>query len=171
MEEDIQFGVTKASSSGSEVFELADFETPLTCTPVPAVAWSIEKHKVAQLIATSGMSKQAIARETGVPLPAINKWLQNQEFSDYVNQVVLEAAAVMKAKRLQLMTKILDARIAKAEESDSYDKLSKLDTLDILAAIRKETGEDESDTESKYLHILDKIVSASSKTLDITPSK
>ena len=157
----------------TDAFELADFETPVSGDILPSVVWSIEKHKVAQMLALSGLSKSQISRETGVPLQTINKWVQHGEFSDYVNKLVLESATLMKAKRLQVLTKILDARIAEAEKVGDYARLSKLDTLDIIDRIRKETGDDEDRKESKYTQILEKLVGMSSTTqkplIDVTP--
>lgn len=171
--DDLQFGITAPPALGTEAFELADFETPVSGAPLPNVRWSIEKHKVAQLLALSGLAKTQISRETSVPLATINKWLQHGEFVDYVNQLVLESATMMKAKRLQLLTKILDARIAEAEKTGDYSRLSKLDTLDIIDRLRKETGEDEDRKESKYAQILEKIITATQgpPVINITPEK
>jgi len=141
--DDLDFTNTAALVKETDAFELADFETPISNALLPSVVWSIEKHKVAQMLALSGLSKSQISRETGVPLATINKWTQHVEFSDYVNKLVLESASLMKAKRLQVLTKILDARIAEAEKTGDYARLSKLDTLDVIDRIRKETGEDE----------------------------
>jgi hypothetical protein len=127
------------------------------------------------MIALAGLSKVQVSRETGVPLSTINRWLQHGEFTDYINRLVLESAAVMAAKRLQVLTKILDARIAEAEKSGDYARLSRLDTLDIIDRIRKETVAEEDKQESKYTQILDKIVTLTStpkppKEIDVTPS-
>lgn len=170
-QEDLQFGMVPEAPA-TNAFELASFETPVDSTPLPNVVWSIEKHKVAQLLAVSGMSKSKISRETGVPLSTINKWLTHGEFTDYINSLVMESVTLMKAKRLQLLTKMLDARIEEAEVNGDYARLSKLDTLDIIAAIRKETGEEEKKDESKYTQILEKIVGMTStpKVIPATPS-
>jgi len=158
MEEDKILGTKSIVPKDTDAFELADFETPLSTSAVPNVLWSIEKHKVAQLLALSGLSKAQISRETKVPLGAIKKWQESQEFRDYVNQLVLESANLMKATRLQILTKILNARIDEAEKTDDYARLSKADTVDIINAIRKETVEDEEKKESKYVQILEKMV-------------
>jgi hypothetical protein len=168
--EDIQFGMVPEAPA-TDAFELANFETLVDNSPLPNVMWSIEKHKVAQMVALSGLSKAQISRETGVPLSTINRWLTHGEFSEYINTLVLESASVMKAKRLQLLTKILDARIAEAETTNDYARLSKLDTLDIINAIRKETGEEEKRDESKYTQILEKIVGITSQPPKVIPTK
>lgn len=155
---DLQFGVKLPATADTNAFELADFETPVSSAAVPNVMWSIEKHTVAQMIALSGLSKAQISRECKVPLGTIKKWMESAEFRDYINQIVLESANTMKATRLQLLTKILNARIEDAEKTGNYATLSKLDTLDVIAAIRKETSDVEETKESKYTQILEKIV-------------
>lgn len=157
MEDEI-LGTKSIVPKDTDAFELADFETPLSTSAVPNVMWSIEKHKVAQMLALSGLSKTQISRECKVPLGAIKKWQESSEFRDYVNQLVLESANLMKAQRLQILTKILNARIDEAEKTDDYARLSKADTVDIIAALRKETAEDEEKKESKYVQILEKMV-------------
>ena len=175
--EDLQFGANFPAVSAPvvSISELAEYETPVSTTPVPAVAWSMEKHMVAQFLATKGMSKVQVSRETGVPLSAINKWLQNSEFTSYINQIVLDCASVMKAKRLGLLSKILDARIEEAERTGDYARLSKMDTLDIISAIRKETGDEDAAKESSYTRIMEKFLeinnrpAAPAPPIDITP--
>lgn len=165
------------SPASSPAFELADFETPVTSGSLPSVIWSIEKHTVAQMIALSGLTKTQISRETGVPLGTINRWCQHGEFSEYINKLVLESAQVMKAKRLQILNKILDARVEEIEAlGEGYARASGKDTLAIVEAIRKETGEEEAHQESQYVSVLGKIAAAAAaaakrtgETIDITP--
>ena len=142
----------------SEASELASFETPVVSSVIPNVVWSIEKHKVAQMLALEGKPKTQISRETGVPVPTINKWLQHGEFRDYINQIVMEAAGTAKALLISLDLKILNARIAAAEESGDYGRLSGKDTLDIADSLRKLTSADEDKEDSKYSSILEKIL-------------
>ncbi len=140
--------------------QLADFETEYVQVPSMPVKWSIQKFKVAQLIALSGKTKKAIAKEVGVPLPMINKWMENGEFSEYVNNLVMEGATLLKAKKLQILTKALDARIEEAEV-EGYGSITRKDTLDIITEIRKETGEEKS-ADSGYMGLLEKLVLQSS---------
>lgn len=168
MSEELMFGMPAKIPESTGAFELADFENLPSNTSLPPVVWSIEKHTVAQLIALSGMAKTAISRETGVPLGTINKWLQHEEFTDYINHIVLQSATSLKAKRLMILNKVLDARIEEAERLGDYSKLSKLDTLDVLAAIRKENGDEEKKEESKYIQILEKMAALSAtKVIDV----
>jgi transposase-like protein len=140
---------------------LASFETVQKEVQVVPVRWSIEKFRVAQEIALSGKTKTAIAKELGIPLTAINTWLKNNEFQEYINQTVLDGASLLKAKKLQLLTKTLAAREAEAE-LNGYASFSNKDSLDIISEIRKETG-DERTADSSYTSLLEKLVSNSMK--------
>jgi len=140
---------------------LASFETVQKEVRVVPVRWSIEKFRVAQEIALSGKTKTAIAKELGIPLTAINTWLKNNEFQEYINQTVLDGASLLKAKKLQLLTKTLAAREAEAE-LNGYASFSNKDSLDIISEIRKETG-DERTADSSYTSLLEKLVSNSMK--------
>lgn len=167
---------TDVVPAASEAFELADFETPVSTLPVPNVVWSIEKHTVAQMLALEGKSKARISRETGVPVGTITKWQQHGEFRDYINQLVLEQVAVLKARKLQDLLKTLAAREAAAEAADDWAGFSKADSLDILAAIRKETGEEERREDSRYSQVLEKLLEKipdppKQHTIDITPAE
>ena len=138
--------------------ELASFETPaLGITKVAPVQWSIEKYKVAQELALSGKKKTTIAKELKIPLAVINKWLENQEFNEYVQEIVLEGAKTLKSKRLQLLMKTLQAREERAE-LDGYDTFSSKDGLDIISEIRKETGEDKGSGQSNYTNLLESLL-------------
>ena len=153
----------------SEAFELASFETPVVTTTVPNVRWSIEKHLVAQDLAIAGINKTQISKNRKVPVPTINKWLENGEFRDYVNQIVMEAAGTAKALLISLDLKILNARIAAAEESGDYGRLSGKDTLDIADNLRKLTGADESKEDSGYASIMKKILGITeNKPIEVT---
>lgn len=151
------------AAEGTEAFELAEFETPVPMTPVLPVQWSVEKFKVAQMIALSGKTKTEIARITGVPLATINVWTKNSEFQEYIQKLVLESAELMKAKRLQLLLKMLEARIEEAEdpEGSGYGGLSRKDTLEIMAELRKETDEKDTAVQSNYEQLLGKLVELS----------
>lgn len=140
---------------------LASFETVQKEVQVVPVRWSIEKFRVAQEIALSGKTKTAIAKELGIPLTAINTWLKNNEFQEYINQTVMDGASLLKAKKLQLLTKTLAAREAEAE-LNGYASFSNKDSLDIISEIRKETG-DERTADSSYTSLLEKLVSNSMK--------
>lgn len=152
------------SPGASEAFELAEFETQVPDTPVMPVQWSVEKFKVAQMIALSGKPKTEIAKITGVPLSTINLWLKHGEFQEYINRLVLESAELMKAKRLQVLIKIMEARLEEAELEGNYASLSRKDTVDIIREIREETEEKEATQRSNYEMLLDRLVEISSQT-------
>ena len=139
-----------------EANSLATFETPYAPVPIMPIRWSIEKYKVAQMIALEGKTKKEIAKELGIPLNAINTWMKNPEFQEYINDTVLESAKAMKGKRLQLLMKIYDARVEEAEKN-GYSGATSKDTLDLMTEIRKETGEEMS-KDSSYTHLLEKLV-------------
>lgn len=142
----------------TDASELAEFETPSAgLTKVVPVQWSIEKYKVAQELALSGKKKTTIAKELKIPLAVINKWLENQEFTEYVQEIVLEGAKTLKSKRLQLLIKTLQAREERAE-LDGYDTFSSKDGLDIISEIRKETGEDKGSGQSNYTNLLESLL-------------
>lgn len=172
MSEDLTFDQKQVAVTGTEAFELADFETPVSVpTQAPMVMWSLEKYRVAHMIAFEGKAKKQISRETGIPLYTINKWHSNPEFKSYIHSIVLENATADKAERLMIYNKILDARIEEAEKTGDYARLSKMDTVEILQAKRKETEKDEQKEESKYVQVLDKILSLAKPAIDITPQK
>lgn len=149
------------NNTPTEAFELASFETPdKGPQQVPAVRWSIEKHRVASMLALEGKSRAQISRETTVPEATIKKWQENKEFQDYVQAIVNEEAGLMKSKLLQIKMKMLDARIAQAEETGDWAALSRKDTLDIMAEIREETVEKGDSEKSRYEQILSRIVDA-----------
>lgn len=138
--------------------ELASFETPsYGVTPLLPVQWSIEKYKVAQELALSGKTKTKIAKDLKIPLAVINKWLENKEFTEYINDIVTEGAKALKSKRLQLLMKTLQAREERAE-LDGYDTFSSKDGLDIISEIRKETGEDKGSGQSNYTNLLESLL-------------
>jgi len=158
-------------SENKPAFELASFETPPSGPKNSApVAWSLQKHQVATLIALSGKAKTEISRETGVPLGAINKWLEHPEFNVYIQDLVLEAAKGFKSQNLMILNKILQARLAEAELQDKYSSLSKADTLEVMAAISKETAAESEKDDTNYAKILRQMFAAQQKTIDITPS-
>jgi len=140
---------------------LASFETVQKEVQVVPVRWSIEKFRVAQEIALSGKTKTAIAKELGIPLTAINAWLKNSEFQEYINQTVMDGASLLKAKKLQLLTKTLAAREAEAE-LNGYATFSNKDSLDIISEMRKEQGLEHT-ADSSYTSLLEKLVSNSMK--------
>lgn len=135
--------------------KMEPFERSVPTKPMRPLAWSIEKYEVAQLLALSRMTVQQVSEATNVPINAIQKWRQHPEFTDYMNKLVLEGATVLKAKRLMILQKILDARIHKAEELGDFAFLSTKDTLDILSEIRKETEEEDNKEKSTWMQTLD----------------
>jgi hypothetical protein len=150
-----------------EAHELAEFETPYVQVQAMPVQWSIEKIKVAQLLALTGKTKTAVAKEMKLPLTVINKWLENGEFNEYIRNLVTEGASILKAKRLQLLTKILDARIEEAER-EGYSCVTKKDTVDIVSELRKETGEDKH-IDNSYTSLLEKLVLSSTQHNNVQP--
>lgn len=138
--------------------ELCSFEQPVPLVPIKPLQWSVEKYEVAQLLALSRMNVAAVSAETGVPIHAIRRWKSHPEFQEYMDQLVLESASTLKALRLQVMRKILDARLAFAEDSGNYAALSSKDTLDLLDAMRKETEAQEAQPESNYMKTLEDLL-------------
>ena len=137
---------------------LAEFERETPLTPIKPLKWSVEKYEVAQLLALSRMTMVQVAEETGVPVHAIQRWKRHPEFQEYMDRVTLDTAETLKAKRLQVLRKILDARLELAEETGSYVNLSGKDTLDILEALRKETEAEENKPESNYLKTIEALL-------------
>jgi len=137
---------------------LEAFETPVSgAVTVAPVQWSIEKYNVAQELALSGKTKTRVSKDLKIPLAIINRWLENKEFTEYINSIVMEYAKASKAERLKLLMKTLKAREDQAE-LDGYDTFSKKDSLDIVAEIRKETGEDKGNGQSNYTNLLENLL-------------
>lgn len=144
-----------------EASKLASFETAHTQQQIAPIVWSVEKFRVAQMIAIDGKTKTAIAKELGIPLSAINTWLKHPDYKAYIEQTVLDAAKAIKNKKLQLLIKTLAAREAEAE-LEGYSTFSRKDSLDIMTEIRKETGEERA-ADTSYTQLLEKMVLNSAK--------
>lgn len=136
--------------------ELNDFETPYVPTLAAPLKWSIEKYKVAELLAFSGKTRRAIAKELSLPVSVVESWCKNSEFMDAVNEMIMDSVKHMKKERLRVLNKILQARIEQAEQ-EGYADASRKDTVEIMEAIRKETGEDKSQ-DSNYTRLLERLV-------------
>lgn len=152
---------TEGDEKVTAPWDLASFETEYVPTQTPALRWSVEKYKAAQLLALSGKNKKQTARELKIPVSIIDAWLQNPEFDAYMQSLVEDYGKTMKNNNIMLLNKILQARIEQAE-IDGYADLSRKDTLDIITEIRKETGEDKA-AESNYVGLLEKLVNHSLK--------
>ena len=152
--------IDSTTADSSTAYEMASYETEAPIEQLPPVLWSVQKYDVAQLLALSGLKITEISKATKVPLGTINAWRKSTEFMEYVNRITLESAALLKAKRLQVLTKTLDARIRKIEEDEDGDwaKASRKDTLDILKEIREETEVTEEKEESSYMKLLEKLM-------------
>jgi anion-transporting ArsA/GET3 family ATPase len=138
--------------------QLEAFETPIYERPLKPLTWSIEKYEVAQQLALSRKTITQISEDTMVPLSAINRWRAHPDFRAYMDKLVLDTAETLKARRLQLLSKVLDARVERAEELGDYASLTSKDTLDVLEAIRKETVDDQPKESSKYLKTLEALL-------------
>ena len=134
---------------------LCSFERPVPTVPIKPLQWSVEKYEVAQLLVMSRMSVAQVSEETGVPIHAIRRWKSHPDFVEYMDRVILETESTMKALRLRVLRKILDARLELAEEAGNYASLSSKDTLDLLDALRKETEASEAQPESNYLKTIE----------------
>jgi hypothetical protein len=143
---------------GSEAFELAEFELPVSTKPAAPILWSIQKYEVAQMVAMKGLSRKEISKVTGVPLATITRWLSNGEFTEYINKIIVESATLAKAKRLQFLTKVLDARMEEAELNGDFAGASKKDTLDVISELRKETEGEDKQEESNYMKLFEKLI-------------
>lgn len=148
-------------------FELADFETPLPTEAISPLIWSVEKYKVAQMIALHGKSIIDISRETKVPLSTINVWRKHPDFQDYIRQTIDKAASTMKQDNISMLTKIIAARVADAELSGDYASLSKKDTLELIKELNSITAEDTKREASTYDKLLEKLVMNSIGTKQI----
>jgi protoheme ferro-lyase len=142
-------------------FELAEFETPVSLETIPPIVWSVEKYKVAQMLALHGKSKVDISIETKVPISTINSWCQHPDFKEYIKTTIEQAASTMKQDNISLLTKIIAARVAEAELSGDYSSLSKKDTLEIIKELNVITEDDTKKEESNYTKLLEKLVVAS----------
>ncbi len=139
-----------------DVGELNDFETPYLPRVAEPMKWSIEKYKVAELLAFSGKTRKVIAKELALPLSVITKWCENTEFMDAVHEMLGDKIKHMKNSRLLVLNKILQARIEQAE-IEGYADASRKDTVEIIAEMRKESTGDPS-TDSNYARLLEKLV-------------
>jgi hypothetical protein len=143
--------------------KLEDFERPVPTAPMKRLAWSIEKYEVAQLIALSRLTIKEVAVATKVPESVIYKWKRHPDFQEYMNTITLEQADNFKAKRLQILSKVLDARLEQAERAGSYALLSTKDTLDILSEMRKETETSSEGDQSNFMKTITSLIEKTSK--------
>ena len=120
--------------------------------------WSVQKYQVAERLAYSGKTKREIAKELALPVAVINRWCENSEFMAAVNDMVNDIIKGMKTVRIKYLHKVLQARIEEAEVIGYADSSNK-DTVEIVAELRKETGEDQS-KDSNYARLLEKLVLA-----------
>ena len=139
-----------------EASELSIYETASGNNQVAPVVWSLEKYKVAELLALSSKTKTAISKETNIPVTVINKWLQHPEFKEYVNNIVTTAAKEVHTELMKLKMKVIAARVEEAE-LNGYSTLTNKDTLDVMAEVRKDTSGDKTQ-DSSYTNLLEKLV-------------
>ena len=139
-----------------EASALNDFETPYVPKVAEPLMWSIEKYKVAELLAFSGKTKKAIAKELMLPVAIINKWCSNSEFMDSVHEMVGNQIKHMKNNRLMVLNKILQAKIELAE-IEGYADATRKDIVEVAAELRKETEGDTS-KDSNYARLLEKLI-------------
>lgn len=139
-------------------FELADFETPCSNEVIKPIVWSVQKYKVAQMLALHGKSKSEISKETLVPLATISAWAKHPDFIEYVKSLIEQAASTMKNDNISILKKIVAARVEQAELSGDYSKLSNKDTLDIIKELNVITEDDTKKEESNYTKLLEKLV-------------
>lgn len=147
---------------------LEEFERPVPTTPIKSIEWSVEKHEVAQLCATKGMTDVKVSEITKVPVATIKKWKSHPEFIAYMNNYILSMAESMKAYRLSLYLKIIDARMTKIEELGDYSMLSTKDTLDVLEAMRKETEKEDNKEQSQYIKTIEALLLKSPNVIEIS---
>lgn len=151
-----------------DVTSLETFESPVPVVPIRPMVWSVEKYEVAQLLATKGMSIDKVSEATKVPVGAIKKWKTHPDFIKYMNDFVLEVEETLRAKRLMLYMKIVDARVEKIEElGGDYSMLSTKDTIEILEAMRKETEKADEKEQTQYMKTLEALISKSPSTIEI----
>lgn len=149
---------------------LESFESLPPTTPIRNIVWSMEKYEVAQMCATTRHSDRQVSEITKIPLSTIKVWKRHPDFQKYMTELMLDSADLMKAKSLMIMTKALDARIARAEELDDYGTITGRDTLAIIDQIAKETREDVGKEESHFMQTITALIEKSKgKALVIQP--
>lgn len=141
-----------------DVYQMADFETPVPTEVVPAMVWSVQKYKVAQMIALQGKTRKQISEETKVPLWTIDKWANHVDFKAYVKSLIEQAAATMKQENISLLSKVIAARVEQAEKTGDYASLSRKDTLEIIKELNTMTEDETKREESQYSRLLEKLV-------------
>lgn len=139
-------------------FQLAEYETPVPTESIAPIIWSVEKYKVAQMIALHGKSKADISRETKIPLNTIHSWCKHPDFQAYIRSTIDKAASTMQQDNISLLTKIIAARVEEAELSGDYAGLSKADTMDLVKELNKMTNNDGKKEASTYTQLLEKLV-------------
>ena len=153
-----------------DMSSLAPYENLPPTTPIKTIVWSMEKYEVAQLCATTRHSDREVAEITKIPLSTIQSWKRHPDFQKYMTDLLLDSADLMKAKSLMVMTKALDARIARAEELDDYGTITGRDTLSIIDQIAKETKDDTGKEESHFMQTITALIEKSKgKALVIQP--
>lgn len=136
--------------------------TPRLKSHKPLV-WSVEMAEVAELLATKGMTLARVSEVTDVPISAIKRWKQHPEFAKKVRDIILETIDDMRAYRLGLCLKMIDARVEKVEELGDYSLLSTKDTLDIMESMRKDSEKTEEAEQSQYMKTIEALLVKSSK--------
>jgi|LGOV01.1.fsa_nt_gb hypothetical protein len=147
----------------SEASELQSFERSPSMTPIKEIVWSIEKYEVAQLCAITRFTDKEISEQTKIPLSTIKNWKAHPAFQKYMNTLMIDSAEMFKAKRLMVLSKTLDARIANAEETGDYGNLTGRDTLAIIEQLRKETEGDIKEEESHFMKTITTLLEKSGK--------
>lgn len=139
-----------------EATELNEFETPFVPQVAAPLLWSIEKYKVAEMMACSGKTKKQIAKELNLPLGVVNKWCENSQFMEEVYRISQDYLKTMKQDNQMFLSQIIAARRAQAETA-GYADASKKDTVEIIAEMRKERGEDSSQ-QTNYTGLLENLL-------------
>lgn len=147
---------TELAAVYKDACELNDFETAYTPVVATQMLWSVEKFKVAELMAFSGKTKKKIAQELGLPLGVLNKWAENPQFMEEVYRMSQDAFKLNKQSRQLYLAKVLAARIEQAE-IEGYADSSRKDTVEIVAELRKEENP-ESSSQTNYTNLLENLL-------------
>lgn len=131
---------------------------PVRVTPSKPMPLSSEMREVAELLATKGMTVQRVSEVTGVPISAIKKWKKNPEFTQHMQNFVLDIAEGLRAWRLMMCMKTLDARVEKIEEIGDWSLFSQKDSMDIMAEMRKDTEKQEEKEQTQYMKVMEALI-------------
>ena len=96
--------------------------------------WSPAR-RAAALALADGKTRVAAAGEAGIAEKTIYRWLEDVEFASEVDRLTLMTGIALRAERLRLVKRVVNARVAQLPDS----ALSRADLLDLLKFAQGET--------------------------------